>query len=130
VIFIQRSDRQVLLQLRSVTRKMFPGRVDCSTAFHVTYGETCEEAAMREMLEETGISSPLRRAGTFTHHDHPENQIVAVFISRSDQRPVIDPSEADGYEYRSPEEIDNIAAGGKATPWLRDGWKLARPLLE
>lgn len=64
-------------------RRIFPDRYDCSCAFHVTFGETYEEAAKRELREETGISGRLEYLGKFSHQDPPENQIVAVFNCKS-----------------------------------------------
>jgi hypothetical protein len=49
-----------------------------------------------------------------------------VFISRSDEDIHVDPLEALGADFLLKEEIDEIVASKPITPWLRDGWKLAR----
>ncbi len=41
----------------------------------------------------------------------------------------IDEGEASGAHFYSPEEVDRIVASQRITPWLRDGWKLARDKL-
>src|SRR5215470_14563663 len=56
VVFVIRSDGRVLIQNRSPSKRIFPNCYDCSCAFHVTFGESYEEAAKRELREETGIS--------------------------------------------------------------------------
>ena len=68
--------------------------------------------------------------GKFSHHDTPENQMVAVFSCSSDQTLKVDENEASGASFYSREEADNVVASQKTTPWLRDGWKLARDKLQ
>lgn len=129
VVFLKRSDGGILIQHRSPSKRIFPDRYDCSAAFHVTFGETYEAAAERELKEEAGVSAPVQWAGKFTHHDPPEHQIVGVFTTFSDAPIHIDPSESTGHEFRTKPEVDDIVAGGHVTPWLRDGWPLVRNLL-
>ena len=108
---------------------MFPSCYDASAAYHVTFGETYVEAGNRELKEETGISTELRYAGKFVHHDPPEHQFVAAFIGTSDNPLRIDLSEASDAVFRSKQEVERIVASEKITPWLRDGWKIVRDLV-
>ena len=126
VVFLKRADGRVLIQHRSPSKRIFPDCYECSAAFHVTYGEKYEQAAVRELTEETGVSAPLRWIGKFTHHDPPEHQIVAVFACRSDSHIELDSTEATGFEFRTRAEVDRIVRERRVTPWLRDGWPLAR----
>ena len=59
MIFVIRSDGRILLQHRSPSKTIFPDCWDSSSSFHVTFGETYEQAARRELKEETGISAQL-----------------------------------------------------------------------
>jgi isopentenyl-diphosphate delta-isomerase len=126
MVFLDRTDGKILLQHRSPLKTIFPDCFDSSCAFHVTFRETYEHAAARELEEEIGISALLSFLGKFFHSDPPENQIVAVFAARSDQQVRIDEKEASGAAYYEPEEVDRIVAVQRTTPWLRAGWKLAR----
>lgn len=126
IVFLRRSDGKILIQHRSPSKRIFPNCFDTSAAFHVTFGETYEQAALRELKEETGVSAPVHFLGKLTHHDPPEHQIVAVFSSSSDTTVQVDPTESTGYEFRTKAEVDKIVRDGKVTPWLRDGWPLAR----
>jgi isopentenyldiphosphate isomerase len=126
IVFLKRSDGSVLIQHRSPSKRIFPDCYDCSAAFHMTFGESYEGAATRELREETGVSTPLQLVAKFTHHDPPEHQIVAVFVCSSDAPIRVDPEESSGYEFLAKAEIDGIVREKRVTPWLRDGWPLAR----
>jgi isopentenyldiphosphate isomerase len=128
MIFLERSDSRILITHRSPAKRVFPDLYDSSAAFHVTYGETYEQAAERELGEETGVHAPLAFIGKFKHCDPPENQIVAVFVAKSDDEVHLN-AESTGGAFRTKDEIDSIVAAGRVTPWLRDGWKLAREAL-
>ena len=126
LVFLVRSDGRVLIQHRSPSKKTFPDRFDCSCAFHVAFGETYEEAAARELLEETGVSANLQLLGKFVHHDPPEHQVVAAFLCRSESGIRIDEAESSGFDFLTKADVDRLVALGNVTPWLRDGWSLAR----
>ncbi len=129
IVFVVRPDGKILIQNRSPSKRIFPSCYDCSCAFHVTFGESYDEAAKRELREETGITGVLEYLGKFSHYDPPENQIVAVFKCQSHEQIVIDQTEATGANFYSRNEVDRIVALEEVTPWLRDGWKLARDRL-
>src|SRR5207302_8792620 len=96
MIFVIGSDGRILFQHRSPSKTIFPDCWDSSSSFHVTFGETYEQAARRELKEETGISARRTYLGKFSYHIPPENDIVAVFSCESDDPIKIDPSESSG----------------------------------
>ncbi len=124
MIFLVRSDGRILIQRRNAARKTYPESYDSSCSFHVTFGETYEEAAKRELIEETGVSAPLTYLGKFTHYDPPENEMVAVFACNSDEQVHISKEEFSNAKFRTKEEVDKIIS--LSAPWLRDGWQIAR----
>ena len=59
---------EVLLQKRSQNKDSFPGMYDTSSAGHIPAGQEPEESALRELMEELGISAEpedLAFIGTF-----------------------------------------------------------------
>lgn len=56
VVFILDSEGQVLLQRRSLTKKLWPNMWDVTAGGHVLAGELGFQAVMRECQEELGIS--------------------------------------------------------------------------
>jgi isopentenyl-diphosphate Delta-isomerase len=124
MIFLIRTDGKILLQHRSPSKEIFPDCWDSSSSFHVTFGESYEQAARRELSEETGVSAPLSYIGKFSYHVPPENEIVAIFSCKSDDPIRIDPAESAGESFHTKEEVNVIAASEKAAPWLRKGWEM------
>lgn len=57
VLFNERG--HLLLQKRSLIKDTFPGFWTVSTSGHVSYGQSYDEAAQRELMEELGLKVPL-----------------------------------------------------------------------
>lgn len=121
MVFLVRSDERILIQHRSPGKRIFPDCYDASAAFHVRFGERYEEAASRELAEETGVSAQLSFLGKFIHHDSPEHQVVAVFTCSSDQPIHFDSTESIGAYFLNLNEVESMVRSGKVTPWLREG---------
>ena len=126
MVFVLRPDGTILLARRSASKDTFPDTYDCACAFHVTFGESYEEAAKRELLEETGIHATPEYLGKFSFHDPPEYEMVAIFKCRSNEPVVIDHTELIGAEFYSANGVDRIVSLEHVTPWLKIGWKLVR----
>lgn len=54
-LWIYNSKGEVLLQLRDPNKDIYPGTWDISAAGHVSAGETPEQTAVRETIEELGL---------------------------------------------------------------------------
>lgn len=131
VVFLLDAQRRVYLSWRAATKTIFPGCHDTSASFHVSHGESYEQAAQREACEELGISKALTRIGKFFHDDPPERQFVAVFVMEHDGEIVThDPLEASGGAFRTLSEAARLVASEPRTPWLRDGLPLLARWLE
>ncbi|HKI76276.1 MAG TPA: NUDIX domain-containing protein, partial [Candidatus Bathyarchaeia archaeon] len=104
-----RSDGKILLQLRSPSSATFPGRWDSSSSFHVTFGESYEQAARRELKEEARVSASLTYLGKFAYHIPPENEIVAVFSCGSDDPIRIDHAESTEASFHTRDDVNVIA---------------------
>lgn len=113
-----------MIHRRNADRETYPNCYDSSCSFHVTFGESYEEAARRELVEEVGLSAPLTYLGKFTHYDPPENETVAVYACYSDARTKSNEKEFSSTNFLTKAEVDRIVE--QSAPWLRDGWKLAR----
>lgn len=70
---------QILLQKRSKNKDTNPGFYTLSTSGHVGKGETYEQSAQRELFEEIGIHSPLKRKGKFILESDVETEMDCLF---------------------------------------------------
>ena len=125
MIFLHRSDGKIMLQYRSPGKTPFPNCWDSSSSFHVIFGESYEQAARRELREETGISARPVYLAKFSYHVPPENELVAVFKCKSSRTVKIDPSESSGASFHTADEVDRIISSEVLAPWLLRGWELA-----
>ena len=78
LVFNNKGD--ILLQKRSMSKDVAPGKWDTSVGGHVNSGETPEEAVKREMEEELGISEcNLEFLYTYIHSNDYESELVYTY---------------------------------------------------
>ncbi|WP_431006463.1 NUDIX hydrolase [Tenacibaculum sp. TC6] len=88
-VWLYTSDVKILLQKRSLTKKVFPGLWDISVAGHISAGENIIDAALREVKEEINFDiapEHLFKIGTRKHQvNHPngiiDNEFHHIFIA-------------------------------------------------
>jgi isopentenyl-diphosphate Delta-isomerase len=125
VVFLVDATVRVYVAKRAASKRIFPGCYDTSASFHVSYGESYEQSAQREALEELGLGKPLTNIGRFSHRDPPESQFVAVFVMDHDGEAItLDPAEASSGAFYSLREVDRIVREDSCTPWLRHGFPI------
>jgi isopentenyldiphosphate isomerase len=125
MVFLRNSRNKYFITRRA-NKPTFPNVFDTASSFHVTYGESYDQAVRREFKEETGIETNFRYLGKFVHKDPPEYEMVVVYLAESDKSPFLDPNESLSGEWKTLEEVEKMVAGGNVTPWLRDGFKLLK----
>jgi isopentenyldiphosphate isomerase len=78
VVHVLVFDRQgrVLLQKRSMSKDVAPGRWDTSVGGHVDPGETLRQAFEREMQEELGIRAQAEFLYSYVHTNPLETELV------------------------------------------------------
>jgi isopentenyldiphosphate isomerase len=79
-ILVFNTEGALLLQKRSATKDVAPGKWDTSVGGHVNPGEELIDAAKREMEEELGISdAPLDFLYSHFFSNHVESELVSSF---------------------------------------------------
>ena len=81
-------DGKILMQQRGFTKKTYPGLWDVSVAGHVHAGESIEDAALREIKEEVGLTIKIHQLHKVAirkgERKHPngilDNEFYHVFI--------------------------------------------------
>ena len=102
------SDGRILLQLRSARKDLFPGYYCASASGHVMAGETYDETASREIIEELGVSPPLRWVGVELVRSAYETEMTTLYLARSDGPFQFHPMETDGGRWFT---LDELRAG-------------------
>ena len=122
IVFLLDAAGGVFLTQRARTKSIFPARWDSSASFHVAFGESYEDAALREASEELGFARSLTQIGRFRHDDPPEHQFVGVFVMvHAGDAIRLDATEASGGAFHTLGEARRIVREEVCTPWLRDG---------
>ena len=111
------SKGEVYLQKRPEWKDIQPGKWDTSVGGHIDYGETPEEALVREVREELGITDFVsERVGQYVFEGLREREFVYVHKAVYDGPVSPSASELDGGRFWRIEEIRAAIGQGILTP--------------
>ena len=116
-VIVERTGGRLVLQKRSMTKDIQPGRWDTSVGGHVAQGEQVEAAARRELAEELGLCDmPLARLYEYLWRSTRETELVTTYHLTYDGPVVPHPDEIDAVEDRTRAEIEAAVGTGTLTP--------------
>ena len=118
-------DRQgrLLLQKRSMSKDVQPGKWDTSVGGHLDPGETYAAAAAREMFEELGVANrPLTFLHAYQMRSDFETENVVTFTTHFDGPFPFSAREIDAVRFWTAPEIDAALSRGILTPNFEDEW--------
>lgn len=119
------SKGRILLQLRSVSKDIQPGKWDTAVGGHLLPGEKAEAAARREMQEELGVApGPLEFLHRFLWRTPVETEWVTTYSTIHDGPFAPDPDEIADLRFWTRAEIAAATGTGQLTTALED--ELAR----
>ncbi|MHB1397398.1 MAG: NUDIX hydrolase [Trichloromonadaceae bacterium] len=118
---------EILLQKRSQSKDIQPGKWDTSVGGHLDPGEDYLVAATREMAEELGLRDlPL----TFLYYSRIRNEIesenVATYLASYGGEVFPNPREIDQVRFWSGSEIEAALGTGVLTPNFEQEWQAYR----
>jgi isopentenyldiphosphate isomerase len=122
-IFLNNSKKGIFIQKRSMMKDLYPGYYTGSASGHVTFGETYDQAALRELEEELGIKAQLKRIGKFKCFSEMDNEISTVYLCNYDGDITINEDEISHGLFLNLKQIDEEIRHGKKKFPL--GFKLA-----
>lgn len=123
VVFVVSSDnKNILLQLRSADKKLWPNLWDVAAGGHVDAGELGYQAALREAREELGLDlekEDLEFIGATTSENHIgdviNNHYNEYYVTHSDAKPQdlkLQPEEVQDARWFSADELAQRVADG------------------
>ena len=107
-IFLFNSRGELLLQRRSALKDEFPLCWTSSVSGHLDAGESYEQAAVRELREELGISAKLEFLTKLPASARTANEHTALYRCVSDEPPVFPPEEVERVQFFPLDEIPRL----------------------
>lgn len=126
-VFVRNSAGAIFLQKRAVTKRIQPGRWDTSVGGHLASGESYEDAAARELLEELGVciedaggACALRRLHDYIWRSPVETEHVRTFELDFEGPFTLQTEEIDEGRFWTRDELKRAAGTGALTPNLEE----------
>jgi isopentenyl-diphosphate Delta-isomerase len=118
-VFLFNNDNKLLLQKRALGKYHSPGLWTNTACTHPYVNESNEEAVIRRLKEEMGISvDGVRKLFDFIYKESFENGLTEyeldhVFVGFSDELPVCDSNEVSDFDYV---DLDEVLERVKSSP--------------
>lgn len=135
VVFLFDKDGRMLLQRRSLKKKLWPSFWDLSVTSHVYKGETYEAAGIRRSMQELNLKvKSLERKLDYTYFakfgDYCENEFCVLLTGDIDGAPAPNPDEIMETRFMTMDELakDMAKNPGSYTPWFKIAFEMyAKP---
>lgn len=125
-VFIFNDKNELLLQRRAVNKYHSGGLWTNTCCSHPRQNEKTKDAAKRRLLEEMGMRSTLKKQFDFIYKAKLDNNLYEhefdhVFFGFTNDLPIINPVEVEGYKYKTLEDIGNEmkTIPEKYTEWFK-----------
>src|SRR4030065_268356 len=98
-VLVVNSQNQMLFQKRSQTKDLYAGMWSPACAGHVTYGETYQEAAVKELKEELGLTGQLFYVTNILVKTPQETEYCQIYMCKTPDEIKIDPTEIESIQW-------------------------------
>ena len=130
-VFVFRPDGRLILQKRSMSKYIQPGRWDTSVGGHIHAGESTDEALLRESDEELGLrGARFEKLYTYIMESDVEREYVTTFRCVWNGPLLHQQEEIDELKSFSPEEIEDKLGIGFFTPNFEEEWERYKTWLQ
>ncbi len=107
---------ELLLQKRSQSKDTFPGFWTVSTSGHVAYGQSYDEASVREIQEELGLELPLERLQKIYLKEEREFAFIYRGLFIDEMRINFDQDEVSEVKWVALDKLPNFIKENSLTP--------------
>lgn len=128
-VIVRRANGDVFLQKRSMEKDCHPGCWDSSSSGHLDSGEAYDDAAVRELREELGITCDgLRLLGSLPASEMTGQEFVRIYLAWHEGPFTLHPGEISGGRWVSPDALDGWLARvpGDFAPCFHEVWNAVR----
>ena len=128
-VVVRNSGGEILLQKRSETKDIQPGKWDTSVGGHVGRGERVEDALLREAREEIGLAADadaFQHCYTYIMETPIESELVYTFAITRDGPFAAQPEEITELRFWNGAEIERRLGSGTFTPNFEDEYERFR----
>ena len=126
-VLVHNTAGDILLQKRSRSKFIQPGKWDTSVGGHLEPGEGYEQAALRELNEELGITGvPVRFLHKYFIRNEIESECVATFLVQWDGPVHFNEAEIEEVRFFSTDEIEVKIGSGAFTPNFEEEYHYLR----
>jgi 8-oxo-dGTP pyrophosphatase MutT (NUDIX family) len=108
VVIITNKEGKLFVHQRRSDKKTFPDLYGLGAGGHIEEGETPEVGATRELFEETGLQTPIKKLFSIEYKGSEEAYPVEVFETITDESPRHMESEWQWSGWMTTEEIDEL----------------------
>jgi len=117
-VIVFSSDFKILLQKRSLSKDVQPGKWDTAVGGHFSIGESAIEAAKREMNEEIGIpaSQKIKFLFKMKIRNSIESENISVFFTIYDGPFAVQKEEIDEIRFWNKNELKELLNSNEITP--------------
>ncbi len=110
------SNRAILLQKRSESKLIEPGKWDVAVGGHISFGETLEQALKKEAWEEIGLTDfSAKLLKTYSWNSEIESELVYMFVTYDYRNYNIQSDEVDEARFWTKKQIENQLGQGVFT---------------
>ncbi|NIO20448.1 MAG: NUDIX domain-containing protein [Candidatus Aenigmarchaeota archaeon] len=107
-VVIYNSKDQVLLQKRSMNKDLYPGVWIEAASGHVESGDTYENTAKRELKEELGVETKLKKISKIVFNGEKEREFIMIFMGKHDGPFKIEEDDIEEVKFFGVEEIKRM----------------------
>jgi isopentenyl-diphosphate delta-isomerase len=129
-LFLFNERGELLLQQRSVGKRLWPGFWSNSCCSHPRRGESLTVATSRRLHDELNISAQLEYVYRFCYQVEfdergSENELCHVYLGRVSGEVQANDHEVEATRYLSAEQLDKafVESSDRFTPWFKQEWR-------